>query len=88
MTEDDIELIPESELVDGEPPPDDLDKDYPWAAGDLDVMLRSFIFQTLASSEIDGAVAVGNMHAAYEWIKSAKLPKGKKPNLKTVESEP
>jgi hypothetical protein len=50
-------------------------------------MLRSFVFQTLADAEIDGAIAVVNMNAAYEWIKTAKLPRGRKQHLKTVETE-
>jgi hypothetical protein len=62
-----------------------VDKDFPWAANS-DEACRNFIFELMASAEIDGAVLVDNMDRVYHWLRfHKKLPK--KPNLKSVEKE-
>jgi hypothetical protein len=67
------ELIPESQLIDGEPAPELPGMtDYPWANGDAATMLRSFIFQTVCDAEIDIPNQMARMAAAYEWITTGK----------------
>jgi hypothetical protein len=63
--------------------------DYPWAAGDTQVALRSFIFQTIVDSHDDIIPNLDLMDACYLWIKDAVMPKGKKngSHLKPVENK-
>jgi hypothetical protein len=59
--------------------------DYPWTSN-TDEDCRTFIFERMASPEIDGAVLVDNMDRVYHWLRfHKKLPK--KPSLKSVEKE-
>jgi hypothetical protein len=61
------ELIPESQLIDGEPAPELPGMtDYPWANGDAATMLRSFIFQTVCDAEIDIPNQMARMAARRE----------------------
>ena len=62
-------------------------KDYPWAAGDKDIMLRSFIFQTIVDSDDTIIPQVELMHECYIWIKTGDAPKGKAKakHLKAIE---
>jgi hypothetical protein len=91
-------------LGDGDDPPDieitlddeaeDEAKDYPWAGDNRAVMLRSFIFQTLADSNPDILPVIEHMEACFNWIWDGELPKAKgggklKGNhLKPVPAEP
>lgn len=95
----DTSLMEDPTLGDGDgPPDDDLElefepeaKDYPWAGDNRAVMLRSFIFQTLADSSPTVLPLIEHMEACFNWIWDGEMPpdaKGtkKKPNhLKPVE---
>ena len=66
MNEDSpIELVPEKEEA------------YPWAADD-DERRRCFVFEFMASPDLDIKILLANMDAALQWLKSAKLPIGNK----------
>lgn len=54
--------------VDMEQPP------YFWTA-DPEEQRRAFIFEHMASPDIDGKILVENMNMAAEWLKSGAMPK-------------
>jgi hypothetical protein len=60
--------------------------DFPWANGDLNVMLRSFIFQTVVNAS-DGIIPnIKLMRACERYVVTGKVPaesKGK--HLKVVD---
>ena len=67
-----VELVPEKEET------------YPWAADD-DERRRSFVFEFMANSDIDGKLLIGNMDGVLQWLQSGKLPSGNsRPILKAV----
>lgn len=48
-------------------------EDYPWAQ-DADERRRSFVFESMASPEIDGGILLKNMDAIVQWLKTGALP--------------
>jgi hypothetical protein len=65
---------------------------YPFARTPKQEM-RCFVLETWGSSsaEIDGCILVGNLDLVYQWLQTGAVPdaaKGKKSNLRAVESKP
>ena len=72
----------ECEVVPEEEPP------YPWTQ-DPEEMRRCFIFEHMASSEVDGKILVQNMEMVFRWIISGTIPSEKTASkLKAVPKEP
>ena len=62
------------------------DVEYHWAK-DPDEIRRSFIFDRMASSEIDGKILIENMDLIFRWLTKGEQPKApKKSHLKVAES--
>ena len=93
---DDQPESPEVEVETGDEPEIEVDfgeepqhkKDYPWAGDDKDVMLRSFIFQTIVDSDDTIIPQVELMHESYQWIKTGEAPKKGKVDRKPSHLKP
>ena len=92
----DTSLMEDPTLGDGDgPSDDDLElefepeaKDYPWAGDNRAVMLRSFIFQTLADSNTAVLPSIEHRDACFHWIWDGDMPDPKGAKKKAVHLKP
>lgn len=64
--------------------------DYPFVQGD-DAKLRAFVFDSMCSADIEGAMMIKNMQRCFDWIKTGVVhveePRTRKAHLKEVPKE-
>lgn len=61
------ELVAKMEMLPAHGPEADTEDLYPFV-GTIDEALRCFVFEHMASSDIDGETLVKNMERVYQWI--------------------